>query len=298
MTANNEAQYQYTLTTFFDVLGFRDIVANRDAEFINSVLRKLRREATPDDELEKMYEISTIAFSDSVVRSVHLFSKTNLEFPTGLLYHELFNLVWLQGLLIYEDGIFLRGALTAGELYIADGIVFGQALVDAYEMETNRACYPRILVDQSLVKLLSQFPKLLGAHHHQLEDEIKYLNDLTRIDFDGERFIDYLSWSIDDLADFIDLLDKHFRCVAKNAKEHSAEPRVLAKYHWAASYHNAVVSDCPREWFEEFECSPEEFILADKDVPGLSSWPHSAPGKAGAGPRKIAPNALDDAKPK
>jgi hypothetical protein len=45
----------------------------------------------------------------------------------------------------------IRGAVTSGPLYHSGGIVFGQGLVKAYEMESQMAKYPRIIVDDNLL---------------------------------------------------------------------------------------------------------------------------------------------------
>lgn len=277
-------EFRPTLTTFFDVLGFRDLVSRKEPAFIESVLRKLRKESKPESDLAEMLEISTIAFSDSIVRSTHLLSESNLQFPSGLLFHEVWNLAWIQGLLVYEDGIFLRGALTGEMLYLDDGIVFGPALINAYDIESKVACYPRIIVDDVVLKLLYENPKLLGATHHDIDDEISYLNSVTRIDFDGQRFVDYLSLDVGGPDPFGDLIEQHRKLVIQNAVEQRDNPRVLEKYHWAAAYHNTAVGEISDELLAELGFVREDLLLSGDEIPNFGGWANDPP---------VRPNAAD-----
>src|SRR5689334_1851014 len=40
-------------------------------------------------------------------------------------------------------GFFLRGGVTVGKVHLREGLLFGPALVDAYDIETQRAVHPR-----------------------------------------------------------------------------------------------------------------------------------------------------------
>ncbi len=56
------------------------------------------------------------------------------------------NLAYIGALLI-EKGILFRGGLTIGNIiHNENGTVFGQALIDAYQLETKSAKYPRIVL--------------------------------------------------------------------------------------------------------------------------------------------------------
>lgn len=275
-------EYKPSLTTFFDVLGFRQMIENRDPEFIGSVLEKLRSHAKPNELDREIFETEAIAFSDSIVRSVHLLSDANVRHPVGLLYHEIFQLAFIQACLIYEDNVFLRGAITAERLHINDGIVFGPGLVDAYELESRHAVYPRILIDDRLMTLLSEFPNLLGAMHHDYETDVDYIEAMSCLDFDGLRFVDYLSVSqdsYDDAAGFCDFLGVHCDVTAAAAQAAASVPSVLSKYHWVASYHNSVVNRIADAFFEGFETTKDAFLLDDSRIPEFAAWTHPSPTK-------------------
>ncbi len=74
-------------------------------------------------------------------------------------------------------GWLIRGGITIGELFIDETMVWGEALLKAYDLESNSAIYPRILLDASL---LSQ----IGSDEE--------LNEFVRQDFDNLCFLNYL----------------------------------------------------------------------------------------------------------
>lgn len=268
--------YKNCLVSFFDILGFREIINNKDPDFISEVLCNLRKHAKPDDFLQSTYEIDSIAFSDNIVRSVHIESNANIERPNGLLWFELFQLAWLQSQLIFEYGVFLRGAITVGQLCIQDEIVFGPGLVRAYELESKESIYPRILIDDELLDLFRETHPLLGAAHHELEDDQAYINEYAITDSDGKRFINYLSISHitldDNFIEVFSVLDRHYKRVVEAATNNLENERVLEKYRWTANYHNRVVESYPDQAFEAVEVSKKEYLLTNDEVPGMEGW--------------------------
>ena len=74
------------------------------------------------------------------------------------------------------DGVgwLVRGGITIGNFFIDDMIVWGPALVRAYELEDKLANYPRVLLDTPIVDLLKS--KSQGT-------------DYISRDFDGMTFL-------------------------------------------------------------------------------------------------------------
>ena len=88
-------KYKTTLFTFIDILGFREIVKNRNAKEIFEILSYLKKWSKPDEELAEIYEMDFCNFSDSVLRATKIYSKSNKKYPTGILFHELLDLVYI-----------------------------------------------------------------------------------------------------------------------------------------------------------------------------------------------------------
>lgn len=49
-----------------------------------------------------------------------------------------------------EQGFLIRGGATIGPLYHANGVIFGNALVEAVELESKVAAYPRVLLSSKI----------------------------------------------------------------------------------------------------------------------------------------------------
>lgn len=72
----------------------------------------------------------------------------------------------------------VRGGITIDDFYIDDTVVWGPALVRAYEMENDEARFPRILLDVPIVNLF---------------ENSRIDNDYLCIDSDGKPFLNYMS---------------------------------------------------------------------------------------------------------
>ena len=128
---------------FIDLLGFRDVL-NRmftnEPQLFKTVLQvlKLAKSFADVPDPENMRAIT--AFSDSVVvTSGGPFGTAGLFATVGVLAGELL-----------KRGILCRGGIARGRMYHADGILFGEALVRAYDLERHVAKMPRIVIDDDV----------------------------------------------------------------------------------------------------------------------------------------------------
>lgn len=48
-------------------------------------------------------------------------------------------------------GILFRGAVVIGDLYNDKIIIFGPAMLEAYELESKKAIYPRIIIEEDTI---------------------------------------------------------------------------------------------------------------------------------------------------
>lgn len=129
-------------------------------------------------------------------------------------------------------GYFVRGAISVGDLYIDDDIIFGPALMEAYRAEQSLAVYPRVILCGSAKEPLREAGSVF---HPKVTDVL--------VDSDQRVFIDYLEQAVmiayPDDRPFVEFLESHKGAIISKLKRYSAEPYVLAKYQWAAHYHNA-----------------------------------------------------------
>jgi len=85
------------------------------------------------------------------------------------------------------DGVgwLLRGGITIGDFFINDVIVWGSALLRAYELESTIANYPRIVIDTSVI---SEFDSYKKPPYFIMTDVdgVSYLNYMNTWHFAGE----------------------------------------------------------------------------------------------------------------
>jgi hypothetical protein len=134
-------------------------------------------------------------------------------------------------------GFFLRGALTVGKAHLENDLLFGPALVEAYELERRSAVHPRIVLSEKAVGLLKFTTSARGP------DEGGYL----RVEQDGSVFIDYLDILVDDAEDPVPALESHRDMVRAKLVEFRVDGRLWDKYRWVAEYHDSYCrSELPR----------------------------------------------------
>jgi hypothetical protein len=121
-------------------------------------------------------------------------------------------------------GFFVRGGISLGLFHMSDGLIFGPALVEAYELESRHAVHPRIVLSK--------------------EAELALPRDATRVmrDGDGRAFVNYL----DQLLLLVEgpeaEIKAHRDAVTQRLADHRGDHRIWEKYRWAAEYHNAFVA--------------------------------------------------------
>jgi hypothetical protein len=182
-------------------------------------------------------------FSDLILRITPL-GEGPIQFRTAMM-NECLILAAIQYELFLSSGILLRGGMCIGDLYYEKDIVFGPALVKAYELETNLAVFPRIVVD-------AKSCLLHGTEEHtppQFDFYVQHGDD-------GAYFIDYLHYSYVDMfvtsqfkTDETRLLKQHKMQVETKLIEYATKDyRIKQKGLWLALYHNSVIGRLVREY--------------------------------------------------
>lgn len=142
---------------------------------------------------------------------------------------------WLQ-LSLVSRGFFARGALCLGRFHMHAGLIFGPALVEAYELEKDTAVHPRVVLGRDAER--SQHAAL--RYYGRPEDSPQNL--LLLRDDDGWTFIDYLGLLFDEPGDPVPTLAVHRDAISARLREHRSDKRRWEKYRWIAEYHNHVIA--------------------------------------------------------
>lgn len=138
------------------------------------------------------------------------------------------------------EGLFVRGGVSVGEFYINEDIVFGPALLDAHNTESNLACYPRIVLDD---KTVSRLQKYINNY-----DDVAPQHKKILIGSDGQWFLNYLNTIFKYFTECnneyefekvqIELLLKHKAKIEEMLSLSKKNIRTWDKYVWTANYHN------------------------------------------------------------
>jgi hypothetical protein len=155
------------LVVFIDLLGTIGAIreASRSAQLLDLLvhLRALAGEysfqsdPTPDGTGHRINIRPAISsFSDHIVMSFPIEHARRTagfrhEVVDRLLLNHMQSRVCFLAASALRIGFLLRGGATIGKLYHSDGVVFGEALVEAYEIESRTSIYPRIVASPKLI---------------------------------------------------------------------------------------------------------------------------------------------------
>lgn len=242
-TAGGKRQLLQSLVVSADILGYRDYILNAHEPKDQAALLSRLRSAF-DASHEHLYDLerydkpanafwATKTFTDNIAIGCPIFEDAESEM--GIIF---WNLAWLQ----YEfarRGLFLRGGLSIGLLYLDDELVFGKGLLEAYKAESEAARDPRIVLSESA----RQYVKMHMTYYARGPKASPHFQALLR-DLDGQVFLDYLSCVITDFdPPNTQLLAAHKIAVEAKLDEYRVKPSVWRKYRWVAAYHNFICNE-------------------------------------------------------
>jgi hypothetical protein len=188
--------YAPRCVAFIDILGFADKIARIEAnERLFSQILAIR--SIVDSAMQQMQGMAEVvhgpdidtqwtAFSDSIVISMNMG-----EGHIGL-YTLMDSVQRLARQLMLFDAP-TRGGICKGLLYHKGDVSFGQAMIDAYRIESQVARWPRIVVHQEIVATW------FGAF--QNGRGLQALRDLIRRDEDGLHYVDLFHFPPNDSID-------------------------------------------------------------------------------------------------
>lgn len=226
---------------FVDLLGFRETtrkMSKDEGTFsrMTSVAKAIRGEAEaiygglPSELSVAAGDVEMTTFSDCWVLSALDQNAHSVLLHTRTLAARLLS-----------QGVLVRGAITSGALCHHGGIVMGEAMVAAYELETRVAVYPRILVHDEIVR---RFEEL--AAKRVLRVEGLY----CRRDADGCFYLDIFSpphppGGGDGDDEFLRTARRH---ISEGLRTSLAARNlgIVAKWRWMAGRFNQSIRDQAR----------------------------------------------------
>ncbi len=274
----NENKYQNCLVSFFDLLGFTQLINDWSSGAIFETLRIFS--ATNSDHSLEQGRVKTFQFSDSIIRKCHVHPHPDDEIGMySPLISEINSIALIQFEMACWYGIFMRGGLTFGEIYSDSDMAFGPAIVEAYILESKNAIYPRILVQNRLIESLDEFRSLSvpgnkamlnlvdsgNIEDAGLEFTKMLLEECLLKDNNNDIFLDYLGMNIKG-AD-LTFLSSHKNSII-NEYNQTNKNTVREKYVWLKEYHNFCVLEHPscRE-IGVNDSNKNQFLISDNDIP-------------------------------
>ncbi len=159
--AEGAPQLRRSVFVFMDILGYENLthVAELDGtqqdllQRLHSALSKERKALEGLAVLKKLttkdhYVLK--AFTDNIVIAWPIIEDAEIELGSAFS-----KVAWFQFNMALE-GFFIRGAISIGEAYVDDIVVFGDALTQAHTGESRLARDPRIILTELAVTAVKQ----------------------------------------------------------------------------------------------------------------------------------------------
>ena len=193
-TADGKPRIQPSVVAFLDILGFAEQIKAADKQGrSNELLQRLttlledwsghsgtlRDQSSESD--QRSWEVKT--FTDNVVVAHPLYyDDDNGEAELGRFKSSLS----LLQIAFAFDGFFVRGGIAVGDVYVDDTLIYGKALLDAYEAAEKKADWPRIVFAPSAIEYLHKHLRYYGSVSSAPHNRHVF------IDNDDQWVLDYL----------------------------------------------------------------------------------------------------------
>jgi hypothetical protein len=235
--SSDPLDFEERVVAFVDILGFRDqLKKSENLEVFYELITELKQ---IKDSENKRTSASFSAlkgqisqFSDCILISYYTKPKKNTPYGDSPLFYALWRLAMDISLIarkIAKKGFVIRGGIAIGKTFHDDQsqMIVGKSFIDAYEIETQQAVYPRVVISEDLIQ--------------QLQKESSSLQDLENIScikldkFDQSYVIDFIGYTRykhgqeKRYEDYIRNLNE----ITKEALNNSGTPiKIKKKYHY------------------------------------------------------------------
>lgn len=260
------ASFEEHFTAFVDFLGFREAAQELDETRRAELLQLLRSLSLLQGEFSATKNVTDTGtahyikpaittFSDHIVISYPLRTLSEHaglaegDDPSFFIVFQFQQLLGRLAAAALKIGFLIRGGVTIGNLYHAQGIVFGPAMVEAYELESRTAVYPRIVVSHTIMRR----PKWIANSLVFLKDDdglycVNYYRDLLfGASEPGPTFNDSLKiW----FRDSISIIQKNL-----SSLESAGKLNQLAKWAALARYYRGALLSIPVGTRDAFKLS-------------------------------------------
>ena len=226
----NEKKYKTSeyVVAFIDILGASNAIKTNDSSSLN-VVHKIYdgaiRSFEPMNSRKEFYKPKIKIFSDNIVVAVPYDDTHTLE--------NAFLAVCIMSSLIQIDflanGWLTRGGITEGSFFIDETMVWGKALMDAYQLESTVAYFPRVSVAPMLAEKLDLNKLVVQNKNQRFSRFLRYSND-------GFFFIDFLRGAHQKMVSSGLEMYRSYGILEKQLLVHKGNTKVCQKWLWMDSY--------------------------------------------------------------
>ena len=219
-------EYKDCYVAFLDMLGFKKMIEKKTCAEILDIYGMINRPVNKlivnGSEIPNIDNVQLKVMSDSIC----FYIDSNIE--NALPFLVLQCLVFQMRLASLPEPIFVRGAITKGNLYAEGDVTFGPAITQAYLMEENNAKYPRIImlgetIEQGKSNCGNDMYKVFEKYVFQDEDEF-FTIDIFKVfigaDKDGTQTVQLMEYVEKVLSSTYDSsIREKYLYVAKNLRK-------------------------------------------------------------------------------
>ncbi|MGX5487278.1 hypothetical protein [Bacillus thuringiensis] len=224
-----------SIVCFTDILGFSNIVKETSESNKGTILKDLH--AHLNYCYKELYELnpygSIKTFTDNIILAYPKHYDGEGQYGSLITSFGRFQLNMIL------KGYFTRGGIALGEYYGDEVFAYGPALIEAYDLESNKANYPRIILSDKMIKLiLNHIEEFYGGY------EAPQLREILCDREDNICFINYLECIEEELQEegdferYSQTIKNHKRQIESAITQNLSNPKVMVKYSWIAKYHN------------------------------------------------------------
>ena len=183
------------VVAYLDILGFKDLVnkylnpQNTNDKYILKIIKSAMEDAKKplndfkmsDPEFKGIDLIKIKQFSDCISFSIPDFYGHYNEAVMVSMF-----LTVLNGYNIHfiRKNLYLRGGISPGFHYEDENIIFSDGLIKSYYLESKKAIYPRIIIDDELINRIKRLWKHDKTHLSNFGIQKKII-----VDWEGTTFI-------------------------------------------------------------------------------------------------------------
>ncbi len=249
MPRPRRVRYKRSLICHLDLLGFRELIRTKKPGEISKMLRLFSDAVKP---LTRGVEVKAlgikqfVAFSDLHITVIP--TEPDDDSARGLIFLQIIRLVHAQWRLFFDHGILVRGGIVVGDAVRSYDRFFGQGIIDAYDVESKQALYPRIVVHASVFEELQRNPQV-WTHDGDRKGELKAVKGLLHRDVEnGVYYIDYLrvmESELDNPECYPECLEMFRKKVGKLISE-TSHGGAISKLEWMQRYHRRIAQTVQR----------------------------------------------------